>query len=128
MLYQEGKTLELVDPSLAKCNSEEAALCIQIGLLCCLQNVVDRPDIRKIHLWLSSDSFTFLDQVNLEFKAMESIGRPTLLLSMLMLVVQALVPPGLLEAIVLLRIILGILFLSLLLMKGDNHHLQFEGY
>ena len=59
MLYQRGKTLELLDPTLLnKCNRDEAAMCIQLGLLCCQSNVVDRPDMNSIHLMLSSDSFT----------------------------------------------------------------------
>lgn len=58
MLYQGGKTLELLDPSLTKCNRDEAAMCIQLGLLCCQSNVADRPDMNSVHLMLSSDSFT----------------------------------------------------------------------
>ncbi|KAJ6418534.1 hypothetical protein OIU84_001817 [Salix udensis] len=58
MLYQGGKTLELVDPSLSRCNRDEAAMCIQLGLLCCQQSVADRPDMNSVHLMLSSDSFT----------------------------------------------------------------------
>ncbi|KAI8019466.1 Cysteine-rich receptor-like protein kinase 10 [Camellia lanceoleosa] len=57
-LFQEGKALELVDPSLAQCNPEEATMCIQIGLLCCQAIVAARPNMRSIHLMLSSDSFT----------------------------------------------------------------------
>ncbi|KAF2298712.1 hypothetical protein GH714_025680 [Hevea brasiliensis] len=57
-LYQGGKTLDLVDPSLAKCNRDEAAMCIQLGLLCCQQSVSDRPDMNSVHLMLVSDSFT----------------------------------------------------------------------
>lgn len=33
-------------------------MCIQLGLLCCQGNVVDRPDMNSVHLMLSSDSFT----------------------------------------------------------------------
>lgn len=58
MLYQEGKQLEAVDSSLSKCNRDEAAMCIQLGLLCCQQNIADRPDMNSVHLMLSSDSFT----------------------------------------------------------------------
>jgi hypothetical protein len=57
-LYQAGRTLELVDTSLAKYNPDEAAMCIQLGLLCCQQSVADRPDMNSVHLMLSSDSFT----------------------------------------------------------------------
>ncbi|CAK9312162.1 unnamed protein product [Citrullus colocynthis] len=58
LLYQEGRILELADKSLTKCNVDEAAMCIQLGLLCCQASVTDRPDMNTIHLMLSSDSFT----------------------------------------------------------------------
>ncbi|KAJ0105215.1 hypothetical protein Patl1_19145 [Pistacia atlantica] len=57
-LYQKGNPLELVDPSLTKCDRDEAAMCIQLGLLCCQQSIADRPDMNSVHLMLSSDSFT----------------------------------------------------------------------
>ncbi|KAJ8753697.1 hypothetical protein K2173_026373 [Erythroxylum novogranatense] len=57
-LYGEGKTLELVDRSLTICNKDEAAMCVQLGLLCCQQSIPDRPDMNSVHLMLSSDSFT----------------------------------------------------------------------
>ncbi|XP_057472835.1 cysteine-rich receptor-like protein kinase 10 [Actinidia eriantha] len=57
-LFQAGKVLELVDPSLANCNPDEAAMCIQLGLLCCQAAVAERPNMNSIHLMLSSDSFT----------------------------------------------------------------------
>ncbi|KAM0980098.1 hypothetical protein ACFX2J_015691 [Malus domestica] len=58
MLHQRGKVLDLVDPTLAKCNPDEAAMCIQLGLLCCQASVAERPDMNSIHLMFSSDSFT----------------------------------------------------------------------
>ncbi|KAJ7970366.1 cysteine-rich receptor-like protein kinase 10 [Quillaja saponaria] len=57
-LHEGGKILELVDPSLAKSNPDEAAMCIQLGLLCCQARVADRPDMNSVHLMLSSNSFT----------------------------------------------------------------------
>lgn len=57
-LFQDEKALELVDPSLTKCNRDEAAMCIQLGLLCCQQSVAERPDMNSVHLMLSGDSFT----------------------------------------------------------------------
>ncbi|XP_008240249.1 PREDICTED: cysteine-rich receptor-like protein kinase 10 isoform X1 [Prunus mume] len=57
-LYQGGKALDLVDPTLARCNPDEAAMCVQLGLLCCQATVADRPDMNSIHLMFSSDSFT----------------------------------------------------------------------
>ncbi|KAG6627488.1 putative receptor-like protein kinase At4g00960 [Carya illinoinensis] len=58
MLHQKGRALELVDPSCTKFNNDEAAMCIQLGLLCCQQSVPERPDMNAVHLMLSSDSFT----------------------------------------------------------------------
>ncbi|XP_010916408.1 cysteine-rich receptor-like protein kinase 44 [Elaeis guineensis] len=57
-LLEAGKALEVVDPSLSNWSRDEAALCIQIGLLCCQAIISDRPDMHTIHLMLSSDSFT----------------------------------------------------------------------
>lgn len=57
-LFQEGKALELVDASLAKCNPDEASMCIQLGLLCCQATVADRPTMSSVHLILCSESFT----------------------------------------------------------------------
>ncbi|KAK9926321.1 hypothetical protein M0R45_023559 [Rubus argutus] len=58
MLYEAGKALDLVDPTLAKCNRDEAAMCVQLGLLCCQASLAERPDMNSVHLMLSSDSFT----------------------------------------------------------------------
>ncbi|KAI3411390.1 Protein kinase domain-containing protein, partial [Psidium guajava] len=57
-LFQEGKSLDLVDSSLAKYNPDEAAMSIQLGLLCCQATYADRPDMNSVNLMLSSDSFT----------------------------------------------------------------------
>ncbi|XP_022886348.1 G-type lectin S-receptor-like serine/threonine-protein kinase B120 [Olea europaea var. sylvestris] len=57
-LFKAGKSEELVRGSLDKYNPEEAAMCIQLGLLCCQASVADRPDMNSVHLMLSSDSFT----------------------------------------------------------------------
>lgn len=58
MLYEAGKALDLVDPTLAKCNRDEAAMCVQLGLLCCQASLAERPDMNSVHVMLSSDSFT----------------------------------------------------------------------
>ncbi|MED6204661.1 hypothetical protein PIB30_011079 [Stylosanthes scabra] len=58
VLYQEGKIMDLVDQTLGKYNPDEAAMCIQLGLLCCQASIVDRLDMNSVHLMLSSDSFT----------------------------------------------------------------------
>ncbi|KAL8028352.1 hypothetical protein ABFX02_14G154300 [Erythranthe guttata] len=57
-LFQAGKSEELVDKSLEKYNSEEAILCVQLGLLCCQASVSSRPDMNTVHVMVSSDSFT----------------------------------------------------------------------
>ncbi|PIA33310.1 hypothetical protein AQUCO_04100022v1 [Aquilegia coerulea] len=56
-LSQGGKTLELVDPTLKKWNRDEAAMCIQLGLLCCQATVAERPNMNSVNLMLLSDSF-----------------------------------------------------------------------
>lgn len=57
-LFEEGRSLEILDPSLSNPDSEQALLCVQLGLLCCQAAVPDRPDMHSVHLMLSSDSFT----------------------------------------------------------------------
>nr|WIL59903.1 nodulation protein [Melilotus officinalis] len=57
-LYQGGKIMDLIDQSIGKYNGDEAAMCIQLGLLCCQASVVERPDMNSVNLMLSSDSFT----------------------------------------------------------------------
>ncbi|OIT30254.1 PREDICTED: putative receptor-like protein kinase At4g00960 [Nicotiana attenuata] len=57
-LFQERRTLELVDSCLENYDADEAAMCIQLGLLCCQSTVSDRPDMNSVNLTLSSDSFT----------------------------------------------------------------------
>ncbi|PNX95373.1 G-type lectin S-receptor-like serine/threonine-protein kinase [Trifolium pratense] len=57
-LYQGGKIMDLIDQSVGKYNGDEAAMCIQLGLLCCQASIVERPDMNSVHLMLSSDSFT----------------------------------------------------------------------
>ncbi|XP_073296731.1 cysteine-rich receptor-like protein kinase 44 [Primulina huaijiensis] len=58
ILFQAGKSLELVDASLQTFNPEEAAMCIHLGLLCCQASVADRPEMNSIQLTLLSNSFT----------------------------------------------------------------------
>uniref|UniRef100_K3XPS7 Protein kinase domain-containing protein n=1 Tax=Setaria italica TaxID=4555 RepID=K3XPS7_SETIT len=57
-LFEGGRALEIVDPSLSDPDTEQTRLCIQLGLLCCQAVVSDRPDMHSVHLILSSDSFT----------------------------------------------------------------------
>jgi len=57
-LFEEGRSLEIVDPSLSEPDTEQTLQCIQLGLLCCQAVVSDRPDMHSVHLILSSDSFT----------------------------------------------------------------------
>ncbi|KMZ72486.1 receptor kinase 2 [Zostera marina] len=57
-VYQQGKMFDIMDTSLADWDAGEAALCIQIGLLCCQEIIADRPDMLTVHIMLSSESFT----------------------------------------------------------------------
>ncbi|XXG73672.1 hypothetical protein AAC387_Pa07g2548 [Persea americana] len=57
-LAQEEKALDAVDHSLTNWDSEEVALCIQLGLLCCQAKVKKRPEMGSVLLMLSGDSFT----------------------------------------------------------------------
>lgn len=74
-LYKEGKSLDLIDPTLEKCNRNEAAMCIQLGLLCCQESTTDRPDMNSAHLMLSSDSFKLPRPENLELKDVRDVRR-----------------------------------------------------
>ncbi|CAA6665326.1 unnamed protein product [Spirodela intermedia] len=64
-LSEEGKPLEMMDPSLAEWDSQEASLCIQVGLLCCQVVAADQPDMGSADLMLLS-----------EFSALPRIGWP----------------------------------------------------
>ncbi|CAM0879136.1 unnamed protein product [Alopecurus aequalis] len=58
-LFEEGRSLEIMDRDLSGAwDAGEAAMCVQLGLLCCQAVVSDRPDMYSVHLMLSSDSFT----------------------------------------------------------------------
>ncbi|WVZ72077.1 hypothetical protein U9M48_020592 [Paspalum notatum var. saurae] len=57
-LFEQGRSLEIVDPSLPSPDTEQTQLCVQLGLLCCQAVVSDRPDMHSVHLMLSSGSFT----------------------------------------------------------------------
>ncbi|URD85859.1 STYKc [Musa troglodytarum] len=57
-VFQKGKALEIMDPTIPSGNGDEAALCIQIALLCCQAVLSDRPDMYTVQLMLSSDSFS----------------------------------------------------------------------
>ncbi|KAK1660937.1 hypothetical protein QYE76_049096 [Lolium multiflorum] len=58
-LWEQERSVEIMDPELSGAwDADEAALCVQLGLLCCQALVSDRPDMYSVHLMLSSDSFT----------------------------------------------------------------------
>lgn len=53
-LYKKGKSLEIVDPSLAASDSgDQIAMCIQIGLLCTQGDPQLRPTMRRVVVMLS---------------------------------------------------------------------------
>ncbi|XP_021909116.1 cysteine-rich receptor-like protein kinase 40 [Carica papaya] len=72
-LYKEGKSLELVDSNLSQYNCEEAAKCIQIGLLCCEESHKYRPDMKSVNLMLSSESSTLPTPISISMEDDESI-------------------------------------------------------
>ncbi|RRT85245.1 hypothetical protein B296_00000793 [Ensete ventricosum] len=57
-LFEEGRALEIMDPSVSTWDRNEAALCIQVALLCCQAAVSVRPEMHGVRLMLSSDSFS----------------------------------------------------------------------
>ncbi|KAI4323607.1 hypothetical protein L6164_023200 [Bauhinia variegata] len=58
-LWCEGKSLELVDPTLEKSYIDhEVARCIHIGLLCVQEDAADRPTMSGVVLMLGSDKVT----------------------------------------------------------------------
>nr|XP_043620453.1 G-type lectin S-receptor-like serine/threonine-protein kinase At4g27290 [Erigeron canadensis] len=55
-LYSEGRSMELLDESLAKsCDPVEVSRSIQLGLLCVQQNAVDRPNMSYVVQMLGGD-------------------------------------------------------------------------
>ncbi|RWW30608.1 hypothetical protein GW17_00004810 [Ensete ventricosum] len=57
-LFEEGRALEIMDPSVSTWDRNEASLCIQVALLCCQAAVSVRPEMHGVRLMLSSDSFS----------------------------------------------------------------------
>ncbi|KAK7400912.1 hypothetical protein VNO78_12221 [Psophocarpus tetragonolobus] len=56
-LWNQGRALELMDPSLNESyRSEEVERCIQIGLLCVQDHAVERPTIEDVVSFLSNDT------------------------------------------------------------------------
>ena len=55
-LWREDRALDIVDSSIkGSCVSDEVLRCIQVGLLCVQEEVVDRPTMLAAHLMLSSE-------------------------------------------------------------------------
>ncbi|KAL3510544.1 hypothetical protein ACH5RR_029945 [Cinchona calisaya] len=53
-LYKKGKSLDIIDPSLAaSANPDQVSVCIQIGLLCTQSDPHFRPDMRRVVVMLS---------------------------------------------------------------------------
>ncbi|KAL7213369.1 hypothetical protein ACSBR2_015983 [Camellia fascicularis] len=71
-LWNEGKEVEFLDPSLAgSCPMAEVARCIHIGLLCVQEDPEDRPNMSSVVVLLGSESTTLPKPNQLAF----SIGR-----------------------------------------------------
>lgn len=55
-LWEEGKAIELVDPSIREsCGQAEVVRCIQVGMLCVQDSAVHRPTMASVVLMLESD-------------------------------------------------------------------------
>ena len=55
-LWREDRALDVVDSSIKEsCVSDEVLRCIQVGLLCVQEEVVDRPTMLAVHLMMSSE-------------------------------------------------------------------------
>ncbi|URE14245.1 STYKc [Musa troglodytarum] len=53
-LYNEGRSLELLDPALkSTADAEQVALCVQLGLLCVQSDPKQRPDMKRVVIVLS---------------------------------------------------------------------------
>ncbi|XP_043698278.1 G-type lectin S-receptor-like serine/threonine-protein kinase At4g27290 [Telopea speciosissima] len=57
-LWNEGKTMELIDQVLDQFSVSEALRCIQVGLLCVQQRPEDRPTMSSVLLMLDSENTT----------------------------------------------------------------------
>ncbi|XP_062161245.1 cysteine-rich receptor-like protein kinase 25 [Alnus glutinosa] len=58
-LWNEGKELEFVDPSLMEsCLTTEVVKCMHIGLLCVQEDPTDRPTISSVLLFLGNESLS----------------------------------------------------------------------
>lgn len=58
-LYKKGRSLEVLDPSLASSAvAEQVAMCVQIGLLCTQADPQSRPNMRRVVVMLSKKSGT----------------------------------------------------------------------
>ncbi|XP_061364775.1 receptor-like serine/threonine-protein kinase SD1-7 [Gastrolobium bilobum] len=73
-LWCEGKSLELLDPTLEKTYiANEAMKCIHIGLLCVQEDAVDRPTMSMVVVMLASDRMALPNPNHPAF----SVGRKT---------------------------------------------------
>ncbi|KAL3501916.1 hypothetical protein ACH5RR_036365 [Cinchona calisaya] len=58
-LYKKGRSLDIMDPSLASsANPDQISVCIQIGLLCTQSDPRSRPDMQRVVVMLSKKSGT----------------------------------------------------------------------
>ena len=59
MLWNDGKVLELMDPSLEdSCVEAQVVRCIQVGLLCVQTHPEDRPAMSSVVLMLGNEEVT----------------------------------------------------------------------
>ncbi|KAF5202402.1 Receptor-like protein kinase, partial [Thalictrum thalictroides] len=57
-LRESGRLMEMVDVTVGSFPQQELLKCIQIGLLCCQENIQDRPTMSSVALMLSEGSVT----------------------------------------------------------------------
>lgn len=61
-LYKKGRSLEVLDPSLASSAvAEQVAMCVQIGLLCTQADPQSRPNMRRVVVMLSKKPGTLVE-------------------------------------------------------------------
>lgn len=56
--WNQGRTLNLIDPSLSGGSRNQMIRCIHIGLLCVQENLADRPTMASVVIMLSSSSLS----------------------------------------------------------------------
>lgn len=73
-LWNEGKAIELLDPSIAEtCSQDEVLRCIQVAVLCVQDSPVQRPTMPSVVLMLESENATLPLPIQPTFTSMRAI-------------------------------------------------------